>query len=97
MSSSQPNEPKIDVNSASDDDSPVIGSIDSIQEKQASDLESGIFDSSTEAVPATSPNTDRDNDIIYWSGPEDPENPLNWSRKKRVSHVALVSVITFIS
>ncbi|KAE9379894.1 MFS general substrate transporter [Stipitochalara longipes BDJ] len=43
------------------------------------------------------PSAERDYDIVDWDGPNDPENPLNWPRRKRVSHVVLVSVITFIS
>ena len=35
--------------------------------------------------------------LVSWNGPNDPENPMNWSTKKRISHVALVSISTLIS
>ena len=38
-----------------------------------------------------------DQNIVGWNGPSDPENPMNWASHKRVYHVVLVSVITFIS
>jgi hypothetical protein len=97
MSSKETCEPDKKTNPACHDDSPVAGSTDAIQEKNASDLESGMFNPSTETVSTTAPTAETDHNIIYWSGPDDPENPLNWSRRKRVSHVTLVSVITFIS
>ena len=30
-----------------------------------------------------------------WSGPEDPENPLNWSTAKKAYHSAIPSVYCF--
>jgi hypothetical protein len=35
-------------------------------------------------------------DIVDWDGPEDPENRMNWPKRKRLSHVALVSIIVFL-
>ncbi len=35
-------------------------------------------------------------DVVDWDGPEDLRNPMNWSKGKRLSHVALVSIIIFL-
>lgn len=40
---------------------------------------------------------ERNRHLVSWNGPNDPENPMNWSTRKRINHVALVSVTTFIS
>lgn len=33
-----------------------------------------------------------DPNIVHWNGPDDPENPLNWVRSKRVVHIGYVSI-----
>jgi hypothetical protein len=85
------------TNMSGRDDIPNSETTDVIQEKAASDLESGLFNPSIDTASIRPPSEERENNIIDWDGPEDPENPLNWPRRKRVSHVALVSIITFIS
>ena len=35
--------------------------------------------------------------IVDWDGPNDSANPLNWSKRIRIGHVALVSIITLIA
>lgn len=35
--------------------------------------------------------------IVDWDGPDDPENPRNWSFKKKWAATAIVSAFTFIS
>jgi len=42
-------------------------------------------------VPDPSPN------LVAWDGPNDPENPLNWSSAKRWTTVAVVSYMTFLA
>lgn len=32
--------------------------------------------------------------VADWNGPDDPENPLNWSPFKKNLHVAIVSLFT---
>ncbi|EEH10067.1 polyamine transporter 1 [Histoplasma capsulatum G186AR] len=39
----------------------------------------------------------KDPNLVTWSGPEDPENPLNWSRPAKWAAVLIVSSFTFIS
>jgi hypothetical protein len=38
----------------------------------------------------------KDPDIVDWDGPNDPENPLNWSRAKKWTTVSIISIITLI-
>lgn len=35
-------------------------------------------------------------EYISWDGPEDVENPTNWSGRKILSHVIIVSMLTFL-
>jgi hypothetical protein len=79
------------------DDIPNLETTYAVLGKEASDLESGFFNPSIDNASISPPGEDRENNVIDWDGPADPENPLNWPRGKRVSHVALVSIITFIS
>ena len=34
---------------------------------------------------------------VYWDGPSDPQNPMNWSTTRKWSSIALVSLITFLT
>ncbi|KAI1379511.1 major facilitator superfamily domain-containing protein [Hypoxylon crocopeplum] len=34
--------------------------------------------------------------IVDWDGPDDPENPVNWSTSKTWGHVAIVGLLTFL-
>lgn len=38
-----------------------------------------------------------DPNIVSWDGPDDPDNPLNWSSGLKWSNIALVSAITFVT
>ena len=38
-----------------------------------------------------------DPNIVDWDGPNDAANPQNWSKRIRIGHVALISVITLIA
>ncbi|PCH33985.1 MFS polyamine transporter [Wolfiporia cocos MD-104 SS10] len=49
---------------------------------------------SGQKVPSTS---EPDILIVNWDGPDDPENPRNWSTKKKWAAAATVSAFTFIS
>ncbi|GBE84877.1 MFS polyamine transporter [Sparassis latifolia] len=44
-----------------------------------------------------SPDDDQDVLIIDWDGPDDPQNPKNWSYKRKWAATAIVSAFTFIS
>ncbi|KAI4111174.1 MAG: hypothetical protein LQ345_006856 [Seirophora villosa] len=47
--------------------------------------------SSAKSVKARDPN------LVTWDGPDDPENPKNWSTKRRWAATVVVSSFTFIS
>lgn len=38
-----------------------------------------------------------DPNIVFWDGPDDPQNPMNWPVKKRWGTVIIVSAITFLT
>ncbi|KAG8361992.1 putative transporter [Fusarium venenatum] len=42
-------------------------------------------------------NVDNDPNIVNWDGPDDPENPQNWSMKKKTITVIIVSSVTFVT
>jgi hypothetical protein len=39
----------------------------------------------------------RDPNIVDWDGPDDPENPLNWTTKRKASATLSISLITFLT
>ncbi|KAJ5082220.1 hypothetical protein N7532_011263 [Penicillium argentinense] len=39
----------------------------------------------------------RDPNIVDWDGPNDPENPLNWTKKQKVSATVSIALITFLT
>lgn len=41
--------------------------------------------------------TPRDPNIVDWDGPDDPENPQNWSFGTKTITVACVSGLTFVT
>ncbi|KAI2469841.1 bicyclomycin resistance protein [Annulohypoxylon bovei var. microspora] len=49
----------------------------------------------------SSSNDDDDSDtapnVVWWSGPDDPENPYNWPTWRKVLNCGLISAMTFIS
>lgn len=34
--------------------------------------------------------------IVWWDGPDDPENPMNWSSSWKWVNICVISVISFI-
>ncbi len=44
--------------------------------------------------------TNKDNvdpNIVFWDGPDDDENPMNWPAKRKIINVVLVSTWTFVT
>ena len=39
----------------------------------------------------------QDPNIVDWDGPDDPENPLNWSSSKKLAAMTIVSLVTMLS
>ncbi len=46
---------------------------------------------------ATQEKAPKDPNIVNWDGPDDPENPLNWSSSKKFGPISMVSLITMLS
>ena len=40
---------------------------------------------------------DDDRNVVFWDGPDDPENPVNWKESLKWGNVAAISAITFIT
>ncbi|KAI0002853.1 bicyclomycin resistance protein [Xylariaceae sp. FL0662B] len=40
---------------------------------------------------------DTDADVVWWDGPDDPENPYNWPKWRKFLNCGLISAMTFIS
>jgi hypothetical protein len=36
-------------------------------------------------------------DIVDWDGPDDPENPINWTTHQKAVAIGIVSLITMLS
>lgn len=57
------------------------------------------------AANSTSTNTQAENEkattddpnLVFWDGPDDPENPMNWSPKLKTINVVFVSTWTFLT
>lgn len=54
--------------------------------------ESISSDEGTEEAPE-----DRGPNIVFWDGPDDPQNPMNWPFSKKWGTVLIVSAITFLT
>ncbi|CCF42611.1 major facilitator superfamily transporter [Colletotrichum higginsianum] len=68
----------------------------------ASDLEGATI--RPESAPESTTNrgeadkeTEQDPNIVYWDGPDDPENPQNWTMKMKWFNVAAISMLTFVT
>lgn len=66
------------------------------EEPEAAPRISGAQEDVEKSAGATEGEVEDEN-IVFWDGPDDPENPLNWPTWKKVTICALVSVFTFVS
>lgn len=39
----------------------------------------------------------QDPNIVDWDGPDDPENPLNWSTSRKTASIVIVSLTALLS
>lgn len=46
------------------------------------------------AGPSPSEDTDA---LINWDGPDDPENPMNWPKRKRYMQIIMIALYTLIT
>jgi hypothetical protein len=51
----------------------------------------------TEKEDTSVPPTEVDPFLVSWKGDEDPENPLNYSSKRKVSLMVMVAAIAFLT
>jgi len=42
-------------------------------------------------------SSDDEANVIWWDGPDDPENPYNWPTWRKVVNCVLISALTFIT
>lgn len=71
---------------------------ESSESEKEADLEAGRRRSSSSDTEAeTSGQTVSNSNIVNWDGPDDPQNPMNWSAKLKWGNVAVISVITFLT
>lgn len=42
-------------------------------------------------------NKAQDGDVVDWDGPDDPENPMNWSNNKKWLNIVLISALTLVT
>lgn len=63
------------------------------------DLETGnpLSSSSSKTEMEAAEQTVSDPNNVNWDGPDDPENPMNWSAKLKWGNVAVISSITFLT
>ncbi|KAB8336668.1 hypothetical protein FH972_020979 [Carpinus fangiana] len=50
---------------------------------------------SEKTASANDKDVTRDPNVVTWDGPDDPENPMNWTDRKKWLLIAVVSSITF--
>ncbi|RYC60900.1 hypothetical protein CHU98_g5316 [Xylaria longipes] len=50
-----------------------------------------------EAYKASNEKSSPDDNIVDWDGPDDPENPLRWSKTKKNAHIIIVSIFALIA
>ncbi|KAI0196754.1 major facilitator superfamily domain-containing protein [Xylaria flabelliformis] len=51
----------------------------------------------TEACKTPSEKDNLDDHIVDWDGPDDPENPLRWSKTKKNAHIIIVSIFALVA
>jgi len=75
-----------------DIDNRTISKLDSEQLARNFDIEKNI-------LPVNQPvhHDPTDTNVVDWDGPDDPENPLNWTLKKKWRNAGLLAAMTFIT
>jgi hypothetical protein len=75
--------------------------VGSLEEKEPMDLEknAGVTEKVTVEPTSNGLGDSKDENIVWWDEPvdQDPENPKNWSERKKWGTIAIVSSITFIT
>lgn len=50
----------------------------------------------TDEEVAKLPSQKFEDEVVDWNGPDDPDNPLNWSTAKSFGHVVIVAVLSMV-
>jgi hypothetical protein len=45
----------------------------------------------------TTDSEPRDPNLVDWDGPDDPQNPMNWSLKRKLIITGCISIITLLT
>ena len=61
------------------------------------DLEAGHRNEELDKKELEMTKPDVDPDVVDWDGPDDPQNPVNWSEKLKWANVAVIASITFLT
>lgn len=69
----------------------------SAEDEKEGDLELGRASFTLPQANHDTPAEPIDSNVVYWDGPDDPANPVNWSAGLKWANVAVVSAITFIT
>jgi hypothetical protein len=59
------------------------------------DIEKGVAPNAT--TTELQQDAFRDPNIVDWDGPDDPENPLNWTKRKKVNATVSIALITLLT
>jgi len=59
------------------------------------DVEKGLAPNAT--ATELKPESIHDPNIVDWDGPDDPENPLNWTKRKKVNATVSIALITLLT
>lgn len=61
------------------------------------DLEAQTMHDHIPSSDVDSDGSSKDSNIVNWDGPEDSENPLQWSSRKKITAISIVSFLAFLS
>jgi hypothetical protein len=64
---------------------------------QKEDIEKHVGHNNEPLQAASKPHLGDAHNTIDWDGPEDPQNPMNWSSAKKVTNIGTISVLAFLS
>ena len=64
--------------------------------RRTSDTQSSLTNEKTVSITIHE-EVQLDPDIVDWDGPEDTANPLNWSSRKKLAAMGIVSLNTLLS
>ncbi|KAL2291262.1 hypothetical protein FJTKL_13893 [Diaporthe vaccinii] len=61
------------------------------------DLEKGVTPESEGKDAHAVVEGESDPNVVWWDGPDDPENPMNWPSWRKVLTCTIISVLTFVT